>query len=85
MLESLYQWMDRWFGLNGGYQDTEIEDMKQPKFVFWKSDAGDWRWHLKATNGEIQAQGEGYKTKVGVQRGIDALKRNALVAKVVEA
>lgn len=27
----------------------------------WKGDDGLWRWHIRAGNGEIVAQGEGYE------------------------
>jgi uncharacterized protein YegP (UPF0339 family) len=53
-----------------------------PKFEFWKNAAGEWSWHLKGSNGEIQAAGEGYKTKQGALRGIDACRRNAARAVV---
>lgn len=32
-----------------------------------------WYWHVKAKNGEIIAQSEGYKTKQAAQKGIKAL------------
>jgi len=50
---------------------------RMPKFNYWRSADGDWRWHLRAGNGEIVAQGEGYRTKAGVLRGIAAVRRAA--------
>jgi uncharacterized protein YegP (UPF0339 family) len=34
------------------------------KYEYWKSSShGNWYWHLKASNGEKIAQGEGYSSK----------------------
>lgn len=44
----------------------------------------DWRWRLKSGNGEIIASGEGYVTKHGARRGIDAHRRAACTERVVE-
>lgn len=41
-----------------------------------------WYWHLRARNGEIIAQGEGYATKRAVLRAIATVKRNAATAGV---
>jgi len=48
--------------------------MKVAKFEVWKTPAGEWRWHLKAANGEIVAASEGYKTRAGAMTGIRALR-----------
>lgn len=37
--------------------------LRRLKFEYWKQ-YSQWRWHLKATNGEIVAQGEGYENEV---------------------
>ena len=58
----------------------EHMSQRHPVFAYWLSSDGDWRWHLKATNGEIVAQGEGYATKAGVLRGIAGVRRNAAKA-----
>ncbi|MEO5348562.1 MAG: YegP family protein [Magnetococcus sp. YQC-3] len=41
-------------------------------------------FHLKAPNGEIIAQSEGYKTKQGANDGIEKVKKYAPSASVVE-
>ena len=53
---------------------------RQPRFIVWQSVDGDWRWHLKAGNGEIVAQGEGYRTRAGALRGVAAVRRAAAIA-----
>jgi uncharacterized protein YegP (UPF0339 family) len=42
----------------------------------------DFRFHLKAANGEIIASGQGYKTKAAAEKGIESVKTNAAAAKV---
>lgn len=51
--------------------------MTQAKYEWWQGADADWYWHLKAPNGQIIASGEGYKTKAGVLRGIQAHRRHA--------
>ena len=55
-----------------------------PKFEIYYSQGNDWRWRLKASNGEIIAVSEGYSTKFGARYGAEAVKRNAGVAIIVE-
>lgn len=54
------------------------------KFEIIKDKRGEFRFHLKAGNGEIIATSEGYKTKASVQNGIESVKKNAADAAVVE-
>ncbi len=56
---------------------------RQPVFEVWKNAAGEWQWHLKAGNGEIQAAGEGYKRRSGAIKGAETCRRNAAFADVV--
>lgn len=52
--------------------------MKNPKFVVFKSDVdGDYYFHLKAANGEIILNSEGYETKAGCLNGIQSVKINS--------
>jgi uncharacterized protein YegP (UPF0339 family) len=53
------------------------------KFIFWKSDKdGQWYWHLRATNGKIIAQGEGYKRRSDLLKTIARIQKCA-AAKIV--
>ena len=54
------------------------------KFEISKDQAGRYRFHLKAANGEIIASGQGYKTKASAEKGIEAVKTSASTAKVVD-
>ncbi len=53
------------------------EVCKHPKFEVYLDKAGEYRFRLKATNGQIIAVGEGYKAKASCFNGIDSIKRNA--------
>jgi DNA-binding protein Alba len=59
-------------------EDLTIEDQKlsNPKFQILKDSAGAFRFHLKAANGEIIAQGEGYQTKEECLDAIEVIKKS---------
>lgn len=59
------------------------EVLKHPKFEVYLDKAGEFRFRLKATNGQIIAVGEGYKAKASCFNGIDSIKRNAPDAEIV--
>lgn len=51
---------------------------RKPRFEVYEDNAGEWRWRLVATNGNIIADsGEGYASKQGAKRGIESVKANA--------
>ena len=54
------------------------------KFEVYKDSTGEFRFRLKASNGQVIATGESYKTKAGVLNGIASIKRNAADAAVVD-
>ena len=60
------------------------EVCKHPKFEVYLDKAGEYRFRLKATNGQIIAVGEGYKAKASCLNGIESVKKNAPDAEVVE-
>ena len=70
-----------------GIEDQTVENfekVKHPKFEIFKDKAGEFRFRLKATNGEIIAASEGYKSLTACKNGIDSVKRNAPDAAVGE-
>ena len=55
------------------------------KFELFKASNGQWAWRLLAANGKsIAWSGETYHNKQDAKDGIDLVKRNALLATVVE-
>jgi uncharacterized protein YegP (UPF0339 family) len=59
--------------------------LPEPVFEWYKDKAGKYRFRLKAANGEIIAVGESYASKEGCANGIESVKKNAPIAKIVEA
>ena len=57
---------------------------KHPKFEVYVDKAGEYRFRLKATNGQIIAVSEGYKAEASCLNGIESVKKNAPEAPVVE-
>ena len=55
-----------------------------PKFEVYTDKAGEFRFRLKARNGEIIAVSEGYKAKASCLNGIESVRKNAPDAPVVE-
>lgn len=59
-------------------QTTEgFEKVTNPKFEVYVDKAGEFRFRLKAKNGQIIATGEGYKAKKSCLNGIESIRRNA--------
>ena len=54
------------------------------KFEVYKDKKGEFRFRLKATNGETIATGEGYKAKTAVMKGIKSIQKSAPDAAVVD-
>ena len=61
-----------------------FQKQKHPKFEIYKDKAGEFRFRLKATNGQIIAVREGYKAMKSCVNGIESVKKNAPDAKVEE-
>ena len=57
---------------------------KHPKFEVYTDKAGEFRFRLKATNGQIIAVSEGYKAMASCMNGIESVKKNAPEAPIVE-
>ena len=52
------------------------------KFEIYTDAKGEYRFRLKAGNGEIVATGEGYSSEAGVRKGIEAVQRAAAEATI---
>ncbi len=53
------------------------EVQKHPKFEIYLDKGGEFRFRLKATNGQIIAVSEGYKTMRSCKNGIASVQKNA--------
>jgi len=77
------------YGANLTTTPARAADESQAKssatFEVYKEKAGEFRWRLKAGNGQnIASSGEGYAEKRGCRAGIESVKRNAPNAKIEE-
>lgn len=72
----------------GEIEDQTVENVetkKHPKFEMYVDKAGEYRFRLKAKNGEVIASSEGYKAKASCENGIASVKKNAPDAEVIDA
>lgn len=53
-----------------------------PKFELYTDNAGEFRFRLKAKNGEIIASSEGYRSKASCLNGIESVRKNAPDAEI---
>ena len=51
--------------------------MNNPKYTKYKDKAGEYRFNLKAENGEIILHSEGYVSSAGCDNGIASVKKNS--------
>ena len=68
-------------------EDQTVEGYKtevNPKFEVYTDKKGEFRFRLKARNGEIIAVSEGYVAKAGCMNGIESVRKNAPDAEVVK-
>ncbi len=61
-----------------------FETAKNPKFEIYEDKAGEFRFRLTATNGQVIAVSEGYKALASCKNGIESVVKNAPEAEVVE-
>ncbi len=69
------------------FEDQTVEGyaaVTHPKFEMYEDKAGEFRFRLKARNGEVIAVSEGYTTKASCLNGIESVRKNAPEAEVVE-
>ena len=63
---------------------AEAATVTNPKFEVYTDKAGEFRFRLKARNGEIIATGESYKTKAACLNGVESIRKNAPGAQIVK-
>ena len=67
-------------------EDQTVEDFekaKHPKFEIYRDKGGEFRFRLKATNGQIIAVSEGYKSIKSCHSGIASVQKNAVTDKII--
>ena len=66
-------------------EDQTAENRKtvsNPKFELYEDKSGEFRFRLKARNGQTIAVSEGYTTKAACENGIESVRKNATDAQV---
>ena len=58
--------------------------MTSGKFEIFPDKGGSWRFRLKAPNGQIIANSQGYSSKAACINGIESVKTNASSAPILE-
>ena len=68
-------------------EDQTVEDFvveKNPKFEVYTDKSGEFRFRLKASNGQIIATSEGYSKKASCLNGIESVRKNVVDAEIIE-
>ena len=60
-----------------------FETLTHPKYEVYQDKAGEFRFRLKARNGEPIGKSEGYKTKAACLNGIESVGKNAPEGEVI--
>ena len=71
----------------GPVEDQTVENfevLKHPKFEVYTDKAGEFRFRLKARNGQIVAVSEGYKKMASCLNGIESVRKNAPESPIVK-
>ena len=63
---------------------ANYETVSNPKFELYEDKGGEFRFRLKARNGQIIAVSEGYTTKAACENGIESVRKNASEATIEE-
>ena len=63
--------------------EEDFVAVTNPKFEMYQDKAGEYRFRLRARNGEVIAASEGYVAKASCLNGIDSVRKNAIDAEVI--
>ncbi len=67
-----------------GIESVKKNSQIDSAFEVFEDKSGEFRFRLKAVNGEIIGQGESYNAKSGCMNGIESVKKNAADSTTVE-
>ncbi len=74
-------------GATANVEDQTVEnfeEQKHPKFELYKDKSEQFRFRLKARNGEVIAVSEAYTTKANCKNGIASVMKNVVDAQIIE-
>jgi hypothetical protein len=67
-----------------GIDSVKKNSQKETAFEVYEDKKGEFRFRLKAANGEIIGQGESYNSRSGCEKGIESVKKNSADSRIVE-
>lgn len=62
----------------------QVQTVTNPRFELFRDKAGEYRFRLRARNGQIIAVSDGYTARASCLGGIDSVRRNAAGAEITE-
>ena len=63
------------------HSEVTADEKAGKGFEIFEDKSGEWRWRLRASNGELVAVSEqGFSSKSGVVRSLDVVRRNVAAA-----
>lgn len=65
-----------------GIASVQMNAVDDARFTVFEGNGGKWYFNLKAKNGEVILQSQGYSSEQAAKGGVDAVQRNALEAAV---
>ena len=65
------------------HTEAEFARQKNPKFELYQDKSGEYRFRLKALNGQIIAVSEGYVAKASCGKGIESARKSAVNAAIL--
>ena len=71
-------------GCLNGIESIKKNSQEEKRFETYQDKKGEYRFRLKAGNGEVIGVGEGYTTADGCKKGIESVARNAKEAEIVD-
>ena len=71
-------------GCMNGIESVRENVKNSERFETYQDKAGQYRFRLKAANGQVIGVGESYESEAGCSNGIESVKRWALESKIKE-
>lgn len=62
---------------------SDAPTCSNPKFELYRDRSGEFRFRLRARNGEIVATSEPYTTRAACENGIESTRKNAPTAQII--
>lgn len=71
-------------GCTNGIESIRKNAALDSRYDVHQDKSGKFRFTLKAANGEVIGQSQGYKTEISSRKGIESVKKNSIDSPIVE-